>query len=988
MFVPLLFLGLLALVIWAVTRERLLRDSVARLEARLVRAERELADLRQTPAGNPAPSPTVPPPPVEPEPRAPDTEGFPVRLQPPPLPFIPDNAPSPAFAQAGPATFDGPVPPPRRLPAFNWEQFVGVKLVSWVAGLALFLAAAFGLKYSFEQNLIPPALRATAGFLLGAGLLVAGVILRRREYAVTAQTLVATGVVILYAVTFACRSLYHFAPFSAGLTFAVMTAVTVVAFGLAVRLDAQVVAVLGMLGGFLSPVLVSTGENNPVGLFGYLVILDLGLLAVVWRKRWEYLALAAVAGTVLMELGWFLRFYDPTQLGVLQVILPGFAAVFLASFAAAVRQQRAGRLSEAAVAVQPLAALALGFFLVGSPDLAAMPGRVFWIVFTADAALLGAVFLRPSLRTLEGVGGGALFLLVGIWASAQLNAGLLRWGLGLVAGFALLHTAFPVLLRRLRPAGVVPASVGSQLFPALALILVVIPLMKALPVGPLFWAVVVLVDALAVVLALLSGALLGLIAVVILTFALAGVWLNASVHELADSAETLLVIGGFGVFLTAAGAGVSRQLGRSNGGSGTEDPRLRTLAPVLSATLPFLLLIMLVQRLQPANPSAIFGVAAGLCVALLALVRWSGIMGLLPAGLAATGLLQWAWLSGSFRPEAGVAVPLIWLALFTGLFTGFPFLFARRLAASRMPWAVAALAGVVHCPLALALVWTGLPGVPPGLVPAAFSLPVFAGLAWMVRRLPAGEPARLPHLAWFAGVGLFFVTLIFPVQFERQWITLGWALEGAALCWLFRRLPHPGLRATGVGLLVAAFARLALNPAVLGYHPPTGVPIFNWHLYTYGISAACLLGAVRLLAPPRERVCGTDVRPLLATLGTVLAFLLVNLEIADYFATGPVLTFEFSGNLARDLAYTVAWALFALGLIVVGVARRVRAARYAGLALLGVVVLKLFLHDLARLGPLHRIIAFAAVALIALAASVLYQRFLARPEKAAPAPER
>ena len=41
------------------------------------------------------------------------------------------------------------------------------------------------------------------------------------------------------------------------------------------------------------------------------------------------------------------------------------------------------------------------------------------------------------------------------------------------------------------------------------------------------------------------------------------------------------------------------------------------------------------------------------------------------------------------------------------------------------------------------------------------------------------------------------VTLVFPVQFERQWITLGWALEGAALCWLFRRVPHDGLRLTG-----------------------------------------------------------------------------------------------------------------------------------------------------------------------------------------------
>jgi uncharacterized membrane protein len=198
-----------------------------------------------------------------------------------------------------------------------------------------------------------------------------------------------------------------------------------------------------------------------------------------------------------------------------------------------------------------------------------------------------------------------------------------------------------------------------------------------------------------------------------------------------------------------------------------------------------------------------------------------------------------------------------------------------------------------------------------------------------------------------------------------------------ALCWLFHRLPHPGLRATGVGLLVAAFVRLALNPAVLSYHPPSGTPILNWYLYAYGLVSGALFAGAYLLAPPRERVFGSNVQPVLYTLGTILAFLLVNVEIADYFATGTTLTFEFSGNFARDLAYTIAWALFALGLIVVGVAKRVRAVRYAGLGLLGVVVLKLFLHDLANLNQLYRIIAFAGVAVIALAASVLYQRFLA-----------
>jgi len=253
----------------------------------------------------------------------------------------------------------------------------------------------------------------------------------------------------------------------------------------------------------------------------------------------------------------------------------------------------------------------------------------------------------------------------------------------------------------------------------------------------------------------------------------------------------------------------------------------------------------------------------------------------------------------------------------------------------------------------------------------------------LLTRTPLTSPARNAQLALFGGAALFFITLIFPIQFDRQWITVGWALEGAALCWLFHRVPHPGLRLLGVGLLVVVFVRLAFNPAVLSYHPRAAFPIFNWYLYTYGIATACLFAAARLLAPPRNRVLGHNVRPLLYTLGTVLAFFTVNIEIADYFSTPGIaaLTFQFSGNFARDMSYSIAWGLFALLLLIVGIRKRIAPTRYAGLALLGITVVKLFFHDLSQLDQLYRIGAFIAVAVIAILASFLYQRFLAAATK-------
>ena len=203
------------------------------------------------------------------------------------------------------------------------------------------------------------------------------------------------------------------------------------------------------------------------------------------------------------------------------------------------------------------------------------------------------------------------------------------------------------------------------------------------------------------------------------------------------------------------------------------------------------------------------------------------------------------------------------------------------------------------------------------------------------------------------------------------------------MLWLFQRVPHPGLRLTGVGLLVAAFVRLAFNPAVLEYHARSTTPVFNWYLYSYGIVTVCLFVGAKLLAPPRNLILKSNVPPILAGLGTVLAFLLMNIEIADYFsAPGSTLAFQLGGNFAREMTCTISWALFALVMIVVGIVKKLPVARYAAMVLLCVTLVKLFFHDLAHLNQLYRIGAFIGVAVIAMLASFAYQKFFNASEKA------
>lgn len=995
------FLVAVGTILWLARRAYVDRQAAERLAERVSRLEfqmeRHLRDTerpRETvPIAAPVTTatPTIAPlgPPVSAvgEARLPSIPAESLHL-PPPLPFQPAT---PATATP-PLDFRTPtlVPPvPERripLPAFNWEQFVGVKLFAWLGGLALFFAAALGLKYSFDHDLVPAEIRAAGGFLLGAGLVAGGVFLRQRRYEVTSQTLIASGVVILYAVTFACRAFYHFPFFGPIPTFLLMVLITATAFLLAVRLDGPVIAILGMLGGFLTPVLLSTGQDNPLGLFGYVALLDLGLIAVAQRKRWDYLMLLAAVGTLVMQIGWVGKFFVPEKIFVAQGVFLGFPGLFLATFVWADRRNWMNAFVTAATALLSVAALAMSFQFVLGNILSAFPGRTFPIAFGADLVLLAMVTLQPRRRFLESIGSVALFILLALWTLTRLQGPLIYWALGLYLLFAVLHTVYPVVLRVLRPEAEPPRGAWNQFIPAVALLLALLPIALELTVPWLFWIVVLAVDALAVALALVTGTLLGLLAVIVLTFLATAVWLAHSTAQAVDLSESIVVIGGFAVFFFAAGAFLWRRGPGLAEGPGSLAQRLgpwptpqlpfdpRPVVLALSAGLPFLLLVMVIAQFKPANPSSVFGLAALLVTLLLGLARFARLGAPAAAALGGAWLVQAAWQATSLDPGRA-ALPLAWTLGFYAVLSVFPFVFRRDFAERHLPWAVAALAGPAHFLLVYQLVKQAYPNPVMGLLPAAFALPALAAVTFLLRTL-SESPQRVTRLAWFGGVALCFITLIFPIQFDKQWITVAWALEGAALCWLFQRVPHPGLRYTGVALLLVAFARLALNPAVLDYHPRTSMPILNWYLYAFGVTAAALFAGAKLLAPPRNRVLGQNIPAWLQALATVLLFLLVNVEIADYFATGSTLTFEFRGSFGRDMAYTIAWALFAFVLLVVGIRRRARFVRYAALGLLGVALIKLFLHDLAQLGQLYRIGAFAAVAVIAIIASFLYQRFL------------
>jgi uncharacterized membrane protein len=961
-----------------------LRETAARnleREARLVRRIEALEAVNKLPPPQEVPAAVVPAV-APPEQVAPVHATEPVFVTapaaPPPIPqpeLVAAKTPEPSPAVRTPAFSPSVAARPRPAPApsISLEQFMGAKLFAWVGGLALFLGVIFFVKLSIEQGWISPELRTAIGFVVGTGLVVGGVVMnQRKRYVTLGGTLTATGVVVLYGMTFAAHSLWKIPPFHHALVaFGLMTLITAAAFLLAVRMEAQVVAVLGMLGGFLTPILCSTGQDNPFGLFSYIALLDVGVLAVAKNKRWLHLTALAAAGTILMQAGWMVKFFHLSHYAIGSatwvpvIVFLGFATLFmLAAWWSRQREDEDDFPAGAALALCG-SALFAAFVFLGFGAITERPTLLYSFVLGINAVVLMIVWQQPRVARAQGIIATLTFLHLSIWTTTKLSDELLPYALGIYLGFGLLHTAFAVLWQRRNQS----ATLFMSWTPVITLVLMLMPVLCLDSISLIIWPAILLVDLLIIGLAIFTGALVPVLAALALTLFTAGAWLfGLPVNTTGSLSQFLFVLGGFAVLFGIASSFLSRKM-----------PKVpfAAMLPVSSAVLPFALLILATLHLHVADPSSVFGLALLLTVFLLGLARISGITVLVPTALGCVLALEWAWHQQSFSVEHA-STPLLWYLGFYALFTAFPLVYQKLFAARQLPWIASAGAGLGTFGLVYRVVGQTWPNEMMGLLPIAFAIAPLLCLIVVLKQHGADNPARLTQLAWFGGVALFFITLIFPIQFEKQWITLGWALEGAALCWLFRRVPHPGLRGTGTVLLVASFVRLALNPAVLEYQTRGETAILNWQLYAYSLSALAMFAAARCLAPPNGCWNKVNLRGLFCALGGILLFLLLNIEIADAFtpAGESSITFDFDGNFGRDMTYTIAWALYALVLLMIGIWQRNAPTRYAGIGLLAVALLKLFLHDLANIESIYRIGALIVVAIIALAASFLYQRFL------------
>ena len=1081
--------------------------------------------------------------------------------------------------------------------SFDWEQFVGVRLFSAIAGIALVFAAVFFLRYSIDQGWLQPPVRVVIGVIVAISLLVVCDRKAARKYRLLANAMDAAAIAILFATFFAAHSLWDLIPGTTA--FGLLALVTLIAVLLSIRRESMFIAVLGLLGGFATPILLSTGENQPVPLFAYLLLLNIGLAWVAYRQGWMILSILTLVFTTIYQWGWVARYLDAAQVPLAIAIFTVFPVVGYGVLMVARSRDRdtspdaESRFEWIMLAASVLPA-AFAVYLAMSSEYREHYALIFGWILLIDAGLLVLAIAR-SIEALHAFGAVTTLLAIVIWLAVAYLPGAVWAVMGFVALFVsfflaapkiadrfdatfedfgehailaapLLLVAFPLLVineplaaspRTLFPAlfalvGLIvwrsfaedtarlyfiaaffalateaawsaryltPETLSSALaaFVAFALLYIGVPQLarwRGVPLQPKAGPGLVLILGLllllyfadgrmaaaglwgmALLLAILNAALfiesastsLPLLALAgsFISWLVLAVWWQEAAAQV-GLLSSLLVVVGLSLVMVGGyiwGLRYATAQEPTDEAAATMLPRANGL---WLALVGHLFLFAVASSLQWAVPPwPLFGAmavitlafsvaalaarnpavhAASVLMTAIVLVTWStttqaaghaqtaiaafavltafalawilvarrspGYAAITAAGvivvseinlmlmagaqlhapfnimlaahvidfiilLALITRYQWnpgASLAAIFAGLAAAAAPpitnaagrdvLIQAGAIYAPFALYPFVLGARAREQRDPYLAALIAGV-WCFL-IARVGMGLADLEwmVGVVPVIIGAITTLHLSLLLRIQPKGS-RDLGRLALVAGAALAFLTVAIPLQLRQQWITIGWALEGAAVAWLYTRIPHRGLLLASVGLLGAVFVRLALNPDVFRYEPRGDMRIVNWYLYTYVIAAAAMGLAAWWLARTDDRLADALPKPrhLLPAGAGILLFMLLNIEIADYYSTGPEILFRFGSNIQQDLTYTIAWLVFGIIMLVVGIIAKAKPARVASVALIAVTTFKCFLYDLSSLGGLYRVGAFVGLAVSLALVSLALQKYVLAPEK-------
>ena len=777
-----------------------------------------------------------------------------------PPPFEAPVAEIPPPFEPEPAVLPAPVAEPQQA---GWEQRLGGRAFLWIGAITLALAAIFLVRYSIEEGWLSPEVRVILAAAFGFVLIGVAESMRGRDERV-AQALAAAGVAALYGALFAAVALYEMiSKVAAGGGAAALTAF---AIGVSLR-HGLLVAALAFVGGFVSPAIIGSETPNTPVLFGYLLAIAAGTLAVIRARGWWPLGWGVLVGSALWTIAWMMSIAGGLH----------WVGLFL-------------------VAVAGLFVWAVTASDEPSPDVAALV----WAALVLTGVLLVAIIVQDEGRQIAG------------WLALALH------GAGLFA-----------LARR----------------------------------APRFQDVAVVAPALS------TAALL--------------LWWTASREagagwEADRFTSVACLLGGF----YAAGAfALLWNAGR---------PGFWAALSVAAALAHFLAGWYVLRATAPGTPWGLIsiGLAVPFLIGAERLARWRGTMtgatealGFLAAGVAffiaiAIALeLRREWITVAYAVEfAAVSVIAARLDL---------------VAMRRLCWPLLAIVVVrfVLNPEVL--------NYPLGLTPIfnwilwGYGLSIAALLVGLRFLRPTGEE-RLVRATEAAIALLAFVLATLQVRgafqhdsmtalgagfMERSFYVLVWGAFALAALWLARVRHDPvalwAWRASGTLALatVLVVQVLIANPIVIKADIGR-LPVANGLLLAYAMPAAMAALARRWIDVEQNKI----VALVAEAAASVLAFVYVSLEVRHVFDSG----LERAGLGATGLelyAYSIVWLLFGVGLLALGFMRGTPPLRHAGMALVCVVVAKVFLIDMAGLQGLLRVLSFLCLGAALVGLGYAYRRF-------------
>lgn len=334
-------IGGIAGIAWSLTRRKSAEARIGALEERLQGIESRLADIDawlptpHPPAARAGPAPAPGALASEHETEAAAEAGEPVAPEPALGPVIGpaqaaetqasamDGAPGAGAEPAMEAAPERPVRQPSRL----WQWLTGGNPFVRVGVVVLFFGVAFLLRYAAEHVRFPIELR-LASVAAGAIVLLAigwRLRLARPSYALVLQ---GAAVGVLYLTVFAAFRLYGLLP--AALAFFLLIALALLSAVAAIAQDSRSLAVAGATGGFLAPVLASTGSGSHVMLFSYYLVLNAGIVAIAWFKAWRVLNVVGFAFTFVIGALWGARYYRPALFASTEPFLIAFFLFYVA----------------------------------------------------------------------------------------------------------------------------------------------------------------------------------------------------------------------------------------------------------------------------------------------------------------------------------------------------------------------------------------------------------------------------------------------------------------------------------------------------------------------------------------------------------------------------------------------------------------------------------------------------------------------------------